>query len=81
MSSYEKPEEGEWVRPVKEGYKMACCDCGLVHKVDFRVVGEESDCNVTAGFVPEFRMYRDNRATGQVRRHMKLAACVESDEE
>ena len=27
-----------WVQPVKRGYLMACCDCGLVHRMDFRVV-------------------------------------------
>lgn len=27
---YEEPKEGEWIRPIKRGYKMACCDCGLV---------------------------------------------------
>lgn len=29
-----------WVKPVQEGYKMACCDCGLVHTMDFRIVRE-----------------------------------------
>ena len=31
----EQPEEGVWVRPIKRGYKMVCCDCGLVHRMDF----------------------------------------------
>lgn len=53
------PTHGDdWVRPVPRGYRMACCDCGLVHRVDFRVV---------AGQV-EFRIARDSRATGQLRR-------------
>lgn len=29
---------GEWVQPTKHGYKWKCCDCGLVHIMDFRVV-------------------------------------------
>lgn len=29
---------GEWLTPVKTGYLMACCDCGLVHWLDFRVI-------------------------------------------
>ena len=49
-----------WVRPVIQGYRMSCCDCGLVHVMDFRV----------RDGVPEFRARRDGRATGQTRRHM-----------
>lgn len=26
-----------WVQPVKRGYLMSCCDCGLVHRMDFRI--------------------------------------------
>jgi len=26
-----------WVQPIKKGYRMKCCDCGLVHVVDFRI--------------------------------------------
>ena len=26
-----------WVQPVERGYLMACCDCGLVHRMDFRI--------------------------------------------
>jgi len=55
---YEKPQEGEWVTPIKTGYKLACCDCGLVHKINFRV---------SNGKV-KFQVFRDNRATGQMRR-------------
>lgn len=27
----------EWVQPVVRGYKMQCCDCGLIHVLDFRI--------------------------------------------
>ncbi len=27
----------EWVQPVKRGYLMSCCDCGLVHRMNFRI--------------------------------------------
>lgn len=26
-----------WVQPVRRGYLMSCCDCGLVHRMDFRI--------------------------------------------
>ena len=50
-----------WISPVKRGYKMQCCDCGLVHTVDFRINKNW----------PEFRMARDNRATAAIRREAK----------
>jgi hypothetical protein len=57
---YKEEKAGRWIYPVMEGYKFCCCDCGLVHKMDFRIDGERI----------EFRCFRDNRATGQTRRHM-----------
>lgn len=58
--SYERPDAGEWVQPIEEGYSMACCDCGLVHRMDFRVYEGRA----------QFRVFRNNRSTGQMRRHM-----------
>lgn len=59
VTAYEEPDEGEWVQPVRRGYKLCCCDCGLVHDVDFRIY---------QGRV-QLRVFRNNRSTGQVRRH------------
>ena len=56
---YEKPKPGEWVLPIAEGYQMECCDCGLVHTIDFRVVDGRA----------QLRMRRDKRATLMKRRH------------
>ena len=58
---YTEPNEGEWVQPIRKGYKLACCDCGLVHRMDFRIVGNKRK-------KIQFRVFRDNRATGQMRR-------------
>ena len=60
---FEQTAAGEWIQPIKRGYKPRCCDCGLVHKVDFRIHNGRI----------QFRAFRDNRSTGQVRRHMKEA--------
>lgn len=57
MTEYYKPEEGEWVEPTRKGHKMACCDCGLVHTMDFRILNGKI----------QFRAYRDNRATAGIR--------------
>lgn len=54
---YYQQSDGEWVEPTND-YKMACCDCGLIHKMEFRV---------RKGKV-QFRAFRDNRATAQRRR-------------
>lgn len=62
MPAYEEPTEGEWVQPIARGYKMACCDCGLVHNVDFRIYRGEV----------QLRMFRNNRSTAMVRRHRNI---------
>jgi hypothetical protein len=33
----------DWVCPRPQGYLMQCCDCELIHEVDFRVVRYESE--------------------------------------
>lgn len=55
---YQRVTEGEWVQPVRRHYKLACCDCGLVHRVNFRL----RDNRI------QFQAFRAPRATGQVRR-------------
>lgn len=69
----------DWETPVMEGYKMACCDCGLVHEVDFGVLEIEEHLpngDWKAVELPkdkyrvQMRMKRNNRSTGQMRRHM-----------
>lgn len=61
MAAYAKAIDGAWIQPVRRGYKMGCCDCGLVHVVDFRIV---------KGRV-QFRPRRSARSTAQVRRHRR----------
>lgn len=57
--------DGDWVHPVRRDYKMVCCDCGLVHRLDFRL----TPC--AGGQAIEFRASRDKRATAAVRREMR----------
>jgi hypothetical protein len=54
--------EGDWVQPVRRGYRMACCDCGLVHVVNFRLVKRGR------GNVIQLQAFRHNRATAAARR-------------
>lgn len=55
---YETVMEGDWVQPIKRGYRMACCDCGLVHTLNFRIKGGRA----------QFQAFRNERSTGAVRR-------------
>ena len=63
MTKFKQEVAGEdgwtdWIQPVTKGYKMGCCDCGLVHTLDFRVKGGRA----------QFRVSRNNRSTAAMRR-------------
>jgi hypothetical protein len=60
MTKYRQENENEWIRPQMRGYKMCCCDCGLVHEIVFKIEGKHII----------FKVSRDNRATAAVRRGM-----------
>ena len=66
--AYHRPVAGEWVQPVRDGYRIACCECGLVHILQFRTFTRGSGRGI------EMRMFRDERATAAVRRKMKCVA-------
>ncbi len=68
MPSYEKPEEGEWVQPIENGYKMACCDCGLVHTMNFRVHKGRA----------QFQVFRNNRSTAAMRRKFESIRIIKA---
>ena len=50
-----------WIKPANN-YKASCCDCGLVHTMEFAIDAKD---NVI------FRVKRANRSSGQLRRHSK----------
>jgi hypothetical protein len=59
---YKQQFDGDVVKPIMRGYKMKCCDCGLVHVLDFFVFHHGR------GHKIEFKVKRDNRATAASRR-------------
>lgn len=60
--------KSEW-HPSSEGrYKIACCDCGLVHDYDFRV-RDKATGKLIRGVTVEWRCSRNERSTGQLRRY------------
>lgn len=67
----------DWERPVMNGYHMACCDCGLVHTINFRVVKviKEFKNGVVEGLIlpknkyqVEFKLFRNHKLTKQQRK-------------
>lgn len=58
------PRHKGWIRPVRKGFRFACCDCHLVHVMQFRVIKGRA----------EFLVERDNRATSAMRRHRPILA-------
>ena len=59
---YQPIAYGAWTRPRKQNFREQCCDCGLVHRLDFRIVEGQI----------EFRTRRDDRATAAVRRSFRF---------
>lgn len=51
---YQHVREGEWVTLRKRGYRLGCCDCGLVHRHNYRV---RADGTI------QFQAFRDDRQT------------------
>lgn len=60
--SYEVISYGEWTRPRMKNFREQCCDCSLIHRLDFRIVDDRV----------EFRTRRDDRATAAARRPFKF---------
>ena len=56
---YVQVTDNDWIEPTPQrGHRMKCCDCGLVHVMNFRV---------RKGRV-QFQPKRDKRATAAARR-------------
>ena len=57
----------DWQNPIhgigKRNYRLACCDCGLVHEMQFRIRKSK-----TGRLDVVYRASRNNRATAALRR-------------
>jgi hypothetical protein len=58
LTRYQPAVDGEWITPARRGYRMRCCDCGLVHVIDFRLRP-----TLNGGRKLQYRATRDRRAT------------------
>ena len=70
---YPKINDNDLIQPVRRGYRMACCDCRLVHEIDFFVVKYGSRGQFTK---VRFRARRNNRATAAMRRGIERLTIV-----
>jgi hypothetical protein len=66
----------DWQWPRHNGYRIACCDCGLVHRIDFRIDTSGRELLTIDGIRVRrrhghvmLRVARDNRGTASHRRH------------
>jgi hypothetical protein len=59
---YRDEEDRKWVTPRRRDYRMMCCDCGLVHSLDFRIVSGYGGKQI------QFRATRLDRSTSAARR-------------
>lgn len=65
MGKYKILEDGEWQRLRIRNQKHGCCDCGLVHNIDFKIVikGKRK--------ILEARFKTNKKATSAMRRQIK----------
>lgn len=77
-STYIEPGE-EWFYPFMSGGHWACCDCGLVHNIEFQVIQVINEppagpnravVLMDTRFRVGMRVQRNNRAPSQIRRHL-----------
>jgi hypothetical protein len=70
LDNFPKVQDGEWVQPTESGYKMACCDCGLVHSMDFRIHNGKI----------QFRAGRNEKYTNIIRQSKPESAVTEGED-
>jgi hypothetical protein len=61
MAKVMEAQAGEWMEIPGRRYKLICCDCGLAHDFEFRVVKGKI----------RFRAYRNERSTAACRRERR----------
>ena len=60
-----------WIHPQMKGYRLVCCDCGLVHEMEFWAVQETAPWKSLprTKYGVMFRLRRDARLTKGERKH------------
>lgn len=60
-TKYYQVTEREWIRIPRRGHIDQCCDCGLTHRLNYRIVNGAL----------EMQTFLDKRATAATRRKKK----------
>lgn len=80
----QKPQKGgwtKWIHPRMTNYYMACCDCGLVHTMNFRVFKviktrkngiRDVEILPKKQYAVEFKVKRNYKHTKDLRKQNKL---------
>lgn len=63
---FKKVKPNEWQMPIMKWYKMACCDCGLVHNMTFKVIDNDTQKPIKNGRVL-IKATRNEKLTKQLR--------------
>lgn len=67
-----------WIQPFMRGYKLACCDCGLVHVMEFRALKQISEPNARGEWKAE--TVRKGRVEFRVRRAPRLSKALRAQD-
>ena len=59
----------EWITPTMTGYLMQCCQCDLIHEVQFRVLQQTAPADVNGEWTA--RPIKNGRVEMRVRRLRK----------
>lgn len=62
---FPKVKANRWHMPIMKNYKMACCDCGLVHNMSFKIIDSESQKPVNGRVL--IKASRNEKLTKQLR--------------
>jgi len=69
-----KEFDGDWIQPQRKNYYLECCDCGLTHRLDFRLIKDR-----IGRATIQFRAFRIKRTKKIKERPPMKAAEKESD--
>lgn len=67
--TYHQRFDGVWFEVEGRSHRIRCCDCGLVHTLNFRIRKRHI----------QIQAFRDNRATGQRRRRQGIRVVHDAD--
>ncbi len=70
--THEPSKYSQWYPVRTRNYRLCCCDCGLVHDIEFRPFLKSRLIDQRKTKL-EIRLRRNNRATAQIRRHLKTS--------